>query len=121
MSTIFVLALVVAVISRVVTGEELFAEVRTWAKNRKTRIGIKLAYPLTCGFCFSYWVAAAVVVFAGIEIYGSVLIALFALTAVANVYLIAYERVTIQIRKLRMEVELGQTQNKFVEANLAGE
>ena len=61
---LFVLAIAVACISWTVTHEEVLREPREWftkrSKHGASEYGRKFFYLLTCEYCFSHYVAAAV-------------------------------------------------------------
>jgi hypothetical protein len=114
--TLFMLALVVAVISRTVTQEAIFAELQSWARSRSTAFGRKLAYPLQCQYCFSHWVAAgltAVIGYTAVQTGSTAydfLLTVFFLVGVANGFLIAYERATVAVKVQRTIDEFNRKQ-----------
>lgn len=59
--TILLAILTVSCVSWIITREQLFARLRIWAKPKKW------AYPLSCPFCLSVWVAALVFLVQGLE------------------------------------------------------
>lgn len=104
---LLILAVSVAVISRIVTKEEIFLELRNWAHARQVFWQKKLTYPLTCSFCFSVWVAGTIVSYvrwyAGlVEIMFSILVTV----GIANVFLVSYEYATVKIALLRQSQHL---------------
>lgn len=122
MNSIFVLALIVAVVARIVTQESLFIELQAWAskQQRHSRFAIrKLTYPLQCQFCFSVWVSAALstylyfhspfdLVWLSAADYGPIAIvaSTFALTGLANAYLIVYEFATLRVQTTRQGTKI---------------
>lgn len=117
MNSIFVLALIVAVVSRIVTQESIFVELQAWARKQQShsRFAIrKLTYPLQCQFCFSVWVSGALatylyfhspfdLVWLSAADYSpiTILATTFTMAGITNGFLIAYELVTVQITRLR--------------------
>ena len=127
------LALVVAVISRTVTQETIFVELRNWAKARRSKAGKKIAYPLTCQYCFSHWVAAGLALVTGyrvtsdLPVFVSFFVSVFVLVGLANALLISYELATLKVKVQRAQAELiaqnSQYQlmrNEVEEMNLKG-
>ena len=97
MTSIFLLAAVVACVAWTVTKEEIFREFREWVTEYKTHERLfvrKLSYMLTCEYCFSHWVTFFVVAITGARlVYNSVLgqvVAVFTIVAIANVYMTLY-------------------------------
>src|SRR5580765_5320740 len=89
---LLVLSLPVAAISWAVTHEELFREVRTYCQKRCERsrnlFVCKLFYLPTCEYCFSHYVAAAMLVITRFHLlfadWRGYLVSLFALVWVSN-------------------------------------
>lgn len=117
MNSIFILALIVAFITRVVTQEALFIEVQRWAAAQQTKAfwRRKLTYPLQCQFCFSVWVAFALSIYLFFhQPFDMVMLSMsdaflivtlattFILSAIANVYLIVYEFATVRVQAMRL-------------------
>lgn len=108
-----VLAVVVAVVARTVTAEEIFVEVRDFARARKTKAGRKLLYPLTCNFCFSFWATALALALTGFNIFQqrNALTFLFSLWAImgASVGLqVWYEYTTVLVKDRRTLINYNQ-------------
>jgi hypothetical protein len=109
--TLFKLALIVAVIARTVTQEEVFREFKEYCQRRSqsaTSIAArKFFYLFTCQYCFSHWVSLGVVAVTGFSV-GEGLIghvfAIFALVGVANLYLASYERLTVSTKEARVAI-----------------
>jgi hypothetical protein len=108
-----VLALPVACVSWTVTHEDVFREPRNYCSRRSRECrrlaSRKFFYIFTCEYCFSHYVALAFLLATGYRLLiddwrGSV-IAYFALVAVANVYMSAYNRLRVDIRAEKAEVE----------------
>ena len=106
---LLVLALPVACVSWTVTHEEIFREPREWLQERSQTCNRwyqrKFCYVWTCEYCFSHWIGAAFVALTGFTLllqdWRGYLIAWLALVAVANVYMSAYNRLRVEIRKER--------------------
>jgi hypothetical protein len=113
---LIVLALPVAAISWTITHEELFREVHNYcvdrSKTAQTLPARKFFYLLTCEYCFSHYVSAAVLLATGFQLLyddwrGSV-IAWLALVWVANHFISAYGRLRLGIRSERLEIGLKE-------------
>jgi hypothetical protein len=108
-ASLFVLALPVACVAWTVTHEEIFREPRQWLQSKSETCvrwyQRKFCYVWTCEYCFSHYVAGAFVAFADFRLllddWRGYVIAWFALVAVANVYMSAYGRLRVEIRKER--------------------
>lgn len=113
---LFILALPVATIAWTVTHEEIFREPRDWAarQSREGRSVLtrKFFYICTCEYCFSHYVAAAVVALTTFRLllddWRGYLIAWFAVVAVANLYISLYGRLRIDIKSERLEAEVKE-------------
>lgn len=117
---LFVLSLIVACIAWTVTHEEVFREPREWCAGRSKSCGAwwqrKFFYVWTCEYCFSHYVAAAVVAFTGYQLllddWRGYVLAWFGLVAIANVYASAYSRLRVEIKKERAEAEHVETRTR---------
>lgn len=106
---LFVLALPVACVSWTITHEEIFREPREWFGERSQSCSRwyqrKFCYIWTCEYCFSHWIAVGFVALTGFTLllddWRGYVIAWLALVAIANVYLSAYNRLRVEIRKER--------------------
>lgn len=113
---LFVLALVVACIAWTVTHEEIFREVREFCTERSKKarqiVVRKFFYMLTCEYCFSHYVVATVLVVTKYRLllddWRGYVIAFFAITAIANVYLSLYARLRVDIKAERLEVAVKE-------------
>jgi hypothetical protein len=111
-----VLALPVATIAWTVTHEEIFKEPREWAARRsregRTYFTRKFFYICTCEYCFSHYVAAAVVWLTGFHLllddWRGVGIAWFAVVAIANLYISLFGRLRVDIKTERLEAEVKE-------------
>jgi hypothetical protein len=110
---LLILAIPVACIAWTVTHEEVFREPREWCQARsESARGVwqrKFFYLFTCEYCFSHYVALFFVVVCGFAMifrdWRGYLIAWFALVWVANVYMSAFGRLRLDIKKERVEIE----------------
>jgi hypothetical protein len=115
---LLILALPVASISWTITHEEIFRELREYCTDRSRSCRRlwqrKLFYALTCEYCFSHYVIAGVLTFTGYRLllpdWRGVVIAFFALAAVAAVYLSLYGRLRVDIKSERVDVEVKERQ-----------
>jgi hypothetical protein len=106
---LFILALPVACVSWTITHEEIFREPREWLQHKSQTCERwyerKLCYVWTCEYCFSHWVGVFFVAFTGFSLllddWRGYVIGWLALVAVANVYMSAYNRLRVEIRKER--------------------
>src|SRR5580692_884680 len=91
------LGLVTAVVSRTVTQVQIFAWLRTRAKNTW------LSYLVGCQYCFSFWIALNVVGIAhgyAIDV-SKFIVETLIVIAVANTAMITYELATVKIKVQR--------------------
>ena len=113
---LLVLALPVAAISWTVTHEELFREFHDYCVDRSQsgpHLPVrKFFYLLTCEYCFSHYVSAAVLLVTGFHLLysdwrGSV-IAWLALVWIANHLISIYGRLRLGIKSERLEIGLKE-------------
>jgi hypothetical protein len=117
---LLVLALPVAAISWTVTHEDLFREVHDYCVDRSKkaeRLPIrKFFYLLTCAYCFSHYVSAAVVMATGFKLlYGDwrgLVIAWLAIVWVANHFISLYGRLRLGIQSERLDIGLKEAVTK---------
>ena len=113
---LFILAIPIASVSWTITHEEIFREFREYcgdrSKNCKGTFERKVFYVFTCEYCFSHWVALGVVLATGYRLllpdWRGVLIAIFAVVWVANIYMSAFARLRLGIKSERKEIELKE-------------
>ena len=111
-----ILALPVATIAWTITHEEIFREPREWAADRsRTAASLferKLFYICTCEYCFSHYVAAAIVALTQFQLliadWRGYLIAWFAVVAVANLYMSLYGRLRVDIKSEGLEAKVKE-------------
>ena len=110
---LFVLAAPIACVAWTVTHEEVFRELYDWCEKRsrtsRTLIARKFFYLFTCEYCFSHYVAAAVVWMTGYRLltpgWRGALLAWFTLVWVANVYMSLFGRLRLDIKRERVEIK----------------
>ena len=110
---LFVLAAPIACVAWTVTHEEVFSEVNDWCAKRsrtaRTLAERKFFYLFTCEYCFSHYVAAAVVWMTGYRLlvadWRGALLAWFTLVWVANVYMSLFGRLRLDIKRERVEIK----------------
>jgi hypothetical protein len=113
---LLMLALPVAAISWTVTHEEIFREVHDYCVNRSQHAGSmparKFFYLLTCEYCFSHYVSAAVLFATRFTLlfddWRGYAIAWLALVWVANHLISIYGRLRLGIRSERLEIGLKE-------------
>lgn len=110
---LFILAIPIACITWTVTHEELFKE---W-RNYFTRLSIrgknlfirKLAYMLTCEYCFSHYVTIAFLVITHYTLlyndWRGYIIGGFSLVWIANIYISLFKFVRLGIKKEKIELD----------------
>lgn len=113
---LLILAIPTACIAWTVTHEEVFREPREYCERRSQKAHSpwvrKFFYLFTCEYCFSHYVA---LFFIGIADFTMVfpgwrgyLIAWFSLVWVANLYMGAFGRLRLDIKRERVEIEEKQ-------------
>ena len=119
---LLILALAVATVAWTVTHEELFREPREWCKRRSENcnrlVERKFFYLFTCEYCFSYYVAFAVLVLSRFKLlffdWRGYVLAELALVWIANIYMNIYARLRLNIRHERLDIE---KQEKIIKNN----
>ena len=110
---LFVLAAPVACVAWTVTHEEVFKEVHDYCvrKSEKSRTLVvrKFFYLFTCEYCFSHYVALAVVWLTGYRLllpdWRGAILAWFTLVWIANVYMSLFGRLRLDIKRERVEIK----------------
>ena len=111
-----ILALPVACVSWTLAREEIFREPRDWltacSETAKHWWQRKLCYAFTCEYCLSHYVAAAFVALTEYQLllpdWRGFLLGWLSTVAVANVYMSAYSRLRVEIKKEKAETEETQ-------------
>jgi hypothetical protein len=110
---LFVLSGVVACVSWTVTHEQVFEEVRSWcgrlSEDRHRRWYVrKWFYLFTCEYCFSHYVAAAVVGITGYHLlmpgWRGLAIAWLSCVWIANIYMSLFGRLRLDIKREKVEI-----------------
>ena len=113
---LLVLAMPVAAIAWTVTHEEIFREPRDYCAHR-SQAGASTAvrkffYIFTCEYCFSHWVALAMIAMTQFRLvyddWRGYLIGGFALVWVANHYMSLFGRLRLGIKSERIDVTLKE-------------
>lgn len=110
---LFILAIPIACVAWTVTHEEVFREPREYCANRSKNcrrlIERKFFYLFTCEYCFSHYVTALFLILTGYKLlypdWRGFLIGGFALVWVANQYMSIYNRLRLDIKSERVEIE----------------
>ena len=112
-ASLLLLAVPVACIAWTVTHEEVFREPRQYCQRECARAGSlfrrKFFYLFTCEYCFSHYVAAAVLLVAQYKLlyadWRGSFIAFFGLVWVANQYMSIYSRLRLDIKHEQVEIK----------------
>ena len=111
---LFVLAVPVACVAWTVTHEEVFSGLHEYCVRKsekcKTLVQRKFFYVFTCEYCFSHYVAAAVVAVSGFRLllpdWRGVVLAWFSVVWIANVYMSLFGRLRLDIKRERIETKV---------------
>jgi hypothetical protein len=117
---LFLLAAPIACIAWTVTHEEVFREPREYclgkSKDCKSLLQRKFFYLFTCEYCFSHYVTIFFLIITryrlGFDDWRGYLIAGFSLVWVANLYMSAFGRLRIDIKKERLDANLKEEELK---------
>lgn len=110
---LFVLAAPIACVAWTVTHEEVFREIREYCEEKsgqcRSLVQRKFFYLFTCEYCFSHYVAAAVVLGTDYHLlipdWRGALLAWFTLVWVANIYMSLFGRLRLDIKRERVEIK----------------
>ena len=113
---LLLLAVPVACVAWTITREEIFREPREYCQRQihrsRTLPRRKVFYLFTCEYCFSHYVAAIFLVITRFQLlyagWRGYLVALFALVWVANQYMSIYNRLRLDIKHERLEIQAKQ-------------
>lgn len=116
---LIILSFVVASIAWTVTQEEIFREPREFCKEKsescKNIFQRKFFYVFTCEYCFSHWVAVALLILTNFKLlfddWRGYVLAFFLLPWLANQWMSIY-------RRLRVGIKHENLQAKVVEEKL---
>lgn len=111
--TLFILAIPIACISWTITHEELFKEWRSFFSRLSLRgkswFLRKVAYMLTCEYCFSHYVTIAFLFITHFTLlyddWRGYLISGFSLVWIANIYMSFYGIIRLGIKKEKIELD----------------
>jgi hypothetical protein len=121
---LFVLAAPIACVAWTVTHEEVFSEVHEWCAHKSTNsrqlLQRKFFYLFTCEYCFSHYVAAAVVLVTGYRLlipdWRGAILAWFTLVWVANIYMSLFGRLRLDIKREHVEIKAEEIEVEKEEA-----
>jgi len=110
---LFVLAAPIACVAWTVTHEEVFREIREYCTEKSESCRHlyqrKFFYLFTCEYCFSHYVAGAVVLGTSYRLllpdWRGVVLAWFTLVWVANIYMSLFGRLRLDIKRERVEIK----------------
>jgi len=113
---LFILAIPIASVAWTITHEEIFREAREYcekcSKDCTNLLLRKFFYVFTCEYCLSHWVALFFALLTGYRLLADdlrgLLIAVFALVWVANVYMSIFGRLRLGIKSERKEIEIKE-------------
>ena len=117
---LFLLAIPIACIAWTVTHEEVFREPRDFcvkkSKECESTLKRKFFYLFTCEYCFSHYVTIFFLIITGYQLlfddWRGYLIGGFSLVWIANVYMSAFGRLRIDIKKERLDANLKEEELK---------
>ena len=117
---LFVLAAPVACVAWTVTHEEVFRELREWCAHKsqscRSLAQRKFFYLFTCEYCFSHYVAAAVVLMTGYRLllpdWRGAMLGWLTLVWVANVYMSLFGRLRLDIKRERVEIKAEEREQE---------
>ena len=113
---LFLLAIPIACVAWTITHEEVFREPREYCKRRSQSCRRwyerKFFYLFTCEYCFSFYIAAAILFIARFKLlfpdWRGYLIAWLSLVWIANQYMSVYNRLRLDIKTERLEGEIKE-------------
>jgi hypothetical protein len=113
---LLLLSLVTASLTWTITHEEVTRELRDYCTRRsrtsRTLVARKAFYMLTCEYCLSHYIAAGVLLLTGFRLlqddWRGLALALFATSAVSNVYMSAFARLRLDVKAERLQTEAAE-------------
>ena len=104
-----------------VTHEEVFREIREYCESKtkscRTVAARKFFYLFTCEYCFSHYVALAVVWMTGYRLllpdWRGAVLGWFTLVWIANVYMSLFGRLRLDIKRERVELKAEEREQEF--------
>ena len=128
---ILILAIPLASIVWTVTHEDIFREPRDYCKakseNARELWRRKFFYLFTCEYCFSHYVAAALLAITRFKLlypdWRGYVLSLFALVWIANIYMAAFAHLRLNVHHERIEIKSKdldlQTKEQEVQSKMA--
>ena len=115
---LFILSIPVACIAWTVTHEEIFKEPREFcikcSQDEGPILKKKFFYLFTCEYCFSHFVAVAMIFFSDFKMlfadWRGFIIAGFSIVWIANIYMSIFFRIRINIKKEKIEIAVKEEQ-----------
>jgi len=115
---LFVLAIPVACVAWTVTHEEVFREPREYCVRQSERCRHwyqrKFFYVFTCEYCFSHYVSALMLLLTGYTLllpgWRGLVIAWLALVWIANQYMGVFNRLRLDIKDERINIQVKEEQ-----------
>ena len=122
---LFVLAAPIACVAWTITHEEVSKEFRDWCVRKSERSRSlyqrKFYYLFTCEYCFSHYIAGAVVLGTGYRLlladWRGAILAWFTLVWIANVYMSLFGRLRLDIKRERVEIKMEEREVERKEEN----
>jgi hypothetical protein len=119
-----VLAAPIACVAWTVTHEEAFKEIREYCEHKSESCRRiyqrKFFYLFTCEYCFSHYVAAAVVLATGYRLlipdWRGAVLGWLTLVWVANIYMSLFGRLRLDIKRERVEIKAEELEAEREEA-----
>lgn len=117
-ASLLLLAIPVACIAWTVTHEEVFRESRQFCQREcvqaRSLVRRKFFYLFTCEYCFSHYVAAAILIITQYKLlfpdWRGYLVAFFSLVWMANQYMSVYNRLRLDIKHEQVEIKAEETE-----------
>lgn len=111
-----ILGIPVACVAWTITHEEVFRESRQYCQEESSRARSlarrKFFYLFTCEYCFSHYVAAAILIITRYRLlfpdWRGYLVAFFALVWIANQYMSIYNRLRLDIKHEQVEIKADE-------------
>lgn len=113
---LFILGIPVACVAWTMTHEEVLRESRQYCQEESSHAGSivrrKFFYLFTCEYCFSHYVAAAILIITRYRLlfpgWRGYLVAFFALVWIANQYMSIYNRLRLDIKHEQAEIKADE-------------
>lgn len=115
---LLLIAIPIACVSWTVTHEEVFREPRDWCKHKSDVCASiferKFFYLVTCEYCFSHYVAAFFLAVTQFQLifddWRGYLLSFFSLVWIANIYMSAFGRLRLDIKRESVEIKKDEKQ-----------